>query len=762
MAAPASETICSGTTSNINLSTSNGVAGATYSWTVVQSNVSGATSGFGTSINQTLTATTSSAGTATYTITPGANGCTGTPINVIVTVSPVPNVVALPASQTICSGATTSVALSTTNGVAGATYSWTRLDAGVSGVLVGSGATINETLIATGSVAGTATYTITPAAGGCNGTPITVIVTVNPLPDAWLLQRQRRSAVAPTSNINLSTSNGVAGATYSWTVVQSNVSGATSGFGTSINQTLTATTSSAGTATYTITPGANGCTGTPINVIVTVSPKPVITNTALQLLTTICSNTSLNFTPVSTTDPATTYAWTSAVSGSTFTGVLAIGSGAITDTPVNTGNTIGYVTYTITPEVFGCFGNPVNYIVTVLPTPSADGGDIVICSGQNAVVSINSSPNNVAGTTFSWVAVPSANVLGAANGNGSTINQILSLTDFTTGTVVYQITPSANGCDGAIKNITVTINPLPTVDAGLDYQVCEPMIIPLSGLIGGAATSGTWIIVTGAGSISASTVTGNTVTANYTVNPVDVATTIVLKLESNDPDLGGPCTLASDLINIQINRRPTVIVPADFVVCEPANLLASPISISGTIGGSATTGLWSIVSGAGMLGASNLVGSLVNTQYTIDASDIGTTITLRLTTNDPDGPGGPCTEEFMDINITINQAAVVSAGPDLQLCRDTPSILLQGSQSGAPATLAWSGGLGLFSDPTIAQPLYSFNNPTEVNTTVVLTLTALDPDGAGPCTAVADQMNLKINPLPVVVYTGLPPGLLHP
>jgi hypothetical protein len=57
-----------------------------------------------------------------------------------VDVRPVPNVVALPASQTICSGATTSVALSTTNGVAGATYSWTRVDAGVSGVLVGSGA----------------------------------------------------------------------------------------------------------------------------------------------------------------------------------------------------------------------------------------------------------------------------------------------------------------------------------------------------------------------------------------------------------------------------------------------------------------------------------------------------------------------------------------------------------------------------------------------------------------------------------------------
>ncbi|MDZ7650113.1 MAG: PKD-like domain-containing protein [Cytophagales bacterium] len=150
-----------------------------------------------------------------------------------------------------------------------------------------SGPSINETLSATGSTPGTATYTITPAAGGCNGTPITVIVTVNPLPDVVAAPNAETICSGTTSNITLSTSNGVAGATYSWTVVQSNVSGATSGFGTSINQTLTATTSSAGTATYTITPGANGCTGTPINVIVTVSPVPNVV--ALPASQTICS-----------------------------------------------------------------------------------------------------------------------------------------------------------------------------------------------------------------------------------------------------------------------------------------------------------------------------------------------------------------------------------------------------------------------------------------------------------------------------------------
>src|SRR5204862_532483 len=142
---------------------------------------SGATDGFGATIAQTLTTTTSSSGTATYTITATTAGCSPVlPITVVITVKPLPNVVATPASQAICSGTATSIALTTTNGVASPTYSWTRADVGVSGTLVGSGTTIAETLTATGSAPGTSTYTITPAASGCNGTPVTVIVTVNP------------------------------------------------------------------------------------------------------------------------------------------------------------------------------------------------------------------------------------------------------------------------------------------------------------------------------------------------------------------------------------------------------------------------------------------------------------------------------------------------------------------------------------------------------------------------------------------------------
>jgi autotransporter-associated beta strand protein len=239
VALPASQTICSGANTNIALSTTNGVAGASYSWTVVQSGVSGATADTGATINQTLTATGSTAGTATYTITPTAGGCNGTPITVIVTVNPLPDVLATPNAESICSGATTNIALSTTNGVVGATYSWTVVQSNVSGATSGFGTSINQTLTATTSTSGTATYTITPAASGCNGTPIIVVVTVNPAPDVVALPASQTICSGANTNIALSTTNGVAGASYSWTVVQSGVSGATADTGATINQTLT-------------------------------------------------------------------------------------------------------------------------------------------------------------------------------------------------------------------------------------------------------------------------------------------------------------------------------------------------------------------------------------------------------------------------------------------------------------------------------------------------------------------------------------------
>lgn len=82
---PASQIINSGESVSIALTSS--VEGTTFSWTVVQSGVSGAAAGTGSTISQTLTANGSAAGTATYTIIPTANGVAGSAITVTVTVN---------------------------------------------------------------------------------------------------------------------------------------------------------------------------------------------------------------------------------------------------------------------------------------------------------------------------------------------------------------------------------------------------------------------------------------------------------------------------------------------------------------------------------------------------------------------------------------------------------------------------------------------------------------------------------------------------
>ena len=101
-ASPSSQTICSGDTTSISLSSN--IASTAYNWSVVQSGVIGASSGPGISINQTLTTTGSSAGTAVYTITPSSNGCTGNPITVTITVNPIPAAPTITGSNNVCSG----------------------------------------------------------------------------------------------------------------------------------------------------------------------------------------------------------------------------------------------------------------------------------------------------------------------------------------------------------------------------------------------------------------------------------------------------------------------------------------------------------------------------------------------------------------------------------------------------------------------------------------------------------------------------------
>ncbi|MEO5600219.1 MAG: PKD-like domain-containing protein, partial [Cyclobacteriaceae bacterium] len=750
------ETICSGRSTNVAISNPNGVAGTTFNYVILSvTNVSGASNGSSNGITQVLnTSDGINPGSVTYRITPSFNGCSGNFLDVTVTVNPTPMITTAASSliSVICSANQLNFIPSST--VGGTTYSWTSSVSGtLSGVSASGNGLILDTPINATNTSATITYLITPSAFGCSGASVNYVVTVRPKPN--VLAAGQSICSGQSTSINITNPNTVSGTTFSW-IIQSitNVNGAAAGSGNTINQVLSSADAvSTGTIVYRITPSSNGCAGDPLDVTVTVTPVPVITNNASDFSKQICSIQSLSFLPTSTI-PGTIYTWTSVISGPLNAATItSSGSGTVADTPENTGNIEGTVTYRITPRYNGCNGLPVQLVVTVKPLPSASGSDFTVCSGQTAFITISPNPKNVAGTTFSWTALPSGNIIGATNGNGSTINQLLSTSNASVGTVIYTITPFANGCSGPTTNILATVNPVATVNAGSDFQVCEPVTIPISGTIGGSASSGTWAIITGVGSISSSTTAAGTVTATYTVGVNDIGGVVVLRLTTNDPDAAGPCSIVSDDLTISVNRRARVTVPADYTVCEPTS-----ISLTGDLDPSANSGSWSVLTGTGTLTVSSITGDIVTAGYAPALADVSSTVAFRLTTNDPDGTG-PCVSAFDDINITINRSSRVDAGPNMETCEDNV-VQLSGVPGGATTSVIWSGASGATRFSNVNNPSSTYSlTPADISAgTIILTLTANDPDAAGPCTIVSDQVNIKVNKLDALFMFGLDPS----
>ncbi len=173
---------CNGDTAKILPASS--VPGSTFTWTATGSSpsVSGFSNGSGLSIAQRLFNSGSTIETVSYSVTAIANGCPSNPVVFVVTVYPVVTVSFSPTAQTVCSGVSCNISLSCS--LAGGTFSWvaTGSSPSISGYAPGTGGVINQTLLNSGLVPGTVTYTVTPAISGCPGTQASVIVTVNPLP----------------------------------------------------------------------------------------------------------------------------------------------------------------------------------------------------------------------------------------------------------------------------------------------------------------------------------------------------------------------------------------------------------------------------------------------------------------------------------------------------------------------------------------------------------------------------------------------------
>jgi hypothetical protein len=187
LAQPSNITVCSGATVSLNIFSSS-LAGTTFTWTNSNPSIGLATSGNGDITAFTANNTTNISQTAIITVTPIFNACIGLSKSYTITVNPLPKITNSVLQQSICSGASTSEVILTSD-ISGTTFSWTATSASsnLSGFLTNGTGNITAQAITNNSLSeGIINYTITPLLNGCAGIPITYKVFVKLLPSATI------------------------------------------------------------------------------------------------------------------------------------------------------------------------------------------------------------------------------------------------------------------------------------------------------------------------------------------------------------------------------------------------------------------------------------------------------------------------------------------------------------------------------------------------------------------------------------------------
>ena len=496
------------------------------------------------STNSSITVNQSGVYTVTAT---NAEGCSNT-ANVTVTVNPLPNV-NITGNSSFCQG--DNMTLTATGA---STYVWSNTSTNAS-------ITVNNA----------GTYTVTGTnVNGCSNTA-TKTVTVNPTYNVALTHSMcegesynfygQNITVAGTYTHTLQTVNGcdsvltltvtlkalpTATITGNTTLCEGETTTLVATGGTSYSWSNAATTNSINVSqsgVYTVTAtNAEGCSNT-VNVTVAVNPLP---NVNISGNSSFCQGDDVTLTATG----ANTYVWSNTSSNASIT-VSNAGNYTVTGTDANGCSNTAIKTVTVNPtyniplthsicegESYNFYGqnittagtythtlqtvNGCDSVLTLTVTlealpPTAITGNTTLCEGETT------SLVATGGVSYAWS--------NGGTSNSTTVNQ----------SGVYTVTATnTEGCS-ATANVTVTVNPLPTITIGGNTTVC--------------AGNSTMLTASGANSYSWST--GDN-TASVTINAFGVYTVTGTSSE-------GCSNTAS--VTVLVSQLPVITIAGETDIC---------------------------------------------------------------------------------------------------------------------------------------------------------------------------------------------------
>ncbi|HEY4322557.1 MAG TPA: PKD-like domain-containing protein, partial [Mucilaginibacter sp.] len=689
---------------------------ATYTWTVA-----GGTYAFagGTTANSQYPQITFT-GYGIYTITAKETNSCGTVTKSQKLNFQVVPVIAITPVPTLCPGSAASLSATITP----ATYTSVQWSGG-------AGAFTNSTSLTTATytptaaeiTAGTVTLTLTVntgLTGACSTISQNVTISIYP----WdTITSGATKTICTGTAVNYGITASIAGSTFTW--VASNSTGTTTGFnscssscGNTISDVLVNTSATVNSVvSYVITPyDTHGCPGTPLTLLVTVKPDPILTATPASTL--ICSG-STNTITLTSNIAGTKYTWTSTVTGSITGNSQQAGktSSSIGEVLNNSGTTAGSVTYVITPYNGTCAGNPVTKTINVqpLPTTSNPGANDTKCNITSYTLNGNTPSagtgawtltSGQTGVTITSPTLPGSTVTGLVPGNTYTFAWTITVTgcQFSSNSVTVQddalsvggITAGATTvCSGANSgNVTLSgqlgniLRWESSIDAGVTWSSISNTTTTQAYLNLTQATQYRAVVQNGSCAIAYSTVTPILVSVPAVISNAGTdqtvcnATSYTLAGNSPTPGTGlwtvssgqtgltftpasSPTATVSGMVPGQTYKFTWTITPA--LPCTPNSSFVIITDNAPSVGGT-TSGANAFCAGSGNSGTISLSGQTGGVVRWESSTDNGVTWS-------PTTPANTSTSQtYINITQTTAYRAVVQNGSCL-IAYSTPTTI---------------------------------------------------------------------------------------